>query len=81
MAWFGGDPGGKNAFGIAALHADGTFDTWCCSSVDEAVRLIEHPATIGIDCQCGGRQPAAAVDASILGFEQRTTSLLAQFNR
>ena len=50
MAWFGADPGGKDKFGVAALRADGSFDTWCCSSVDQAVRLIDTPEAIGIDC-------------------------------
>jgi predicted nuclease with RNAse H fold len=50
MTWFGADPGGEDCFGIAALRADGSFDTFCCSSVDEAVRLIDLPEAIGIDC-------------------------------
>jgi predicted nuclease with RNAse H fold len=50
MTWFGADPGGIRKFGIARLKADGSFDTWCCSSVDEAVSLIESPEAVGIDC-------------------------------
>jgi hypothetical protein len=50
MSWFGADPGGIDRFGIAELHADGSFNTWCCSSVDEAVELIKNPEAIGIDC-------------------------------
>jgi predicted nuclease with RNAse H fold len=48
--WFGADPGGEDRFGVASLRADGSFDTWCCSSVDDAVRLIDSPRAIGIDC-------------------------------
>lgn len=52
MAWFGADPGGvKNkSFGLAELHADGSFKTECCSSVDEAVAWIDQPDAVGIDC-------------------------------
>jgi predicted nuclease with RNAse H fold len=51
MAWFGADPGGNNKFGIAKLDGDGSFNTWCCSSVDEAVQLIDDDAEgVGIDC-------------------------------
>jgi predicted nuclease with RNAse H fold len=50
MTWFGADPGGIDNFGVAALHADGSFDTWGRSSVDEAVELIDAPEAIGIDC-------------------------------
>lgn len=50
MTWFGADPGGKDKFGVAALHADGSFDTWCCSSVDQAVRIMDAPKAAGIDC-------------------------------
>jgi predicted nuclease with RNAse H fold len=49
VTWFGADPGGENCFGIAALRADGSFETFCCSSVDEAIRLIDFPEGIGID--------------------------------
>ncbi len=35
---------------MAALKADGSFETWICSSVDEAFERIEAPAGLGIDC-------------------------------
>jgi predicted nuclease with RNAse H fold len=61
--WFGADPGGVRNFGVAALHADGSFETWCRSSVDEAVALMEGADGVGIDCpmwwtsaQGGGRR-------------------------
>lgn len=48
--WVGVDPGGKNAFGLAILNADGRFLTYCVSCADQAIRLLEHrPAGIGID--------------------------------
>jgi predicted nuclease with RNAse H fold len=50
MKWFGADPGGKDKFGVAALRADGSFRAWSCSSVDQAVRLMEAPEAAGIDC-------------------------------
>ena len=63
MACFGADPGGARRFGLAALHVDGRFETRCCSSVDEAVKWIDHPEAVGIDCPLwwssakgGGRQ-------------------------
>lgn len=52
MTWFGADPGGDGNFGIAALHADGSFETWCCSSVDEAVRLVGEASTVGVGIDC-----------------------------
>ena len=50
MAWCGADPGGRNNFGIAALHSNGSFETWCCSSVDEALQLMGDYQAVGIDC-------------------------------
>jgi predicted nuclease with RNAse H fold len=50
MTWFGADPGGKGTFGIAKLEADGSFETWCRSSVDEALQLIDGAEAVGIDC-------------------------------
>jgi predicted nuclease with RNAse H fold len=50
MAWYGADPGGIDKFGVAALHDNGTFDTWCCSSVGEALDHIRQPKAVGIDC-------------------------------
>jgi predicted nuclease with RNAse H fold len=49
-SWFGCDPGGENKFGVAALSSDGRFETWCVSSVDEAVAHISQPMSLGIDC-------------------------------
>lgn len=50
MAWFGADPGGERKFGIASLHADGSFETRCCSSVDEALEFLKDAEAVGIDC-------------------------------
>ncbi|MGA0534354.1 MULTISPECIES: DUF429 domain-containing protein [Hansschlegelia] len=50
MTWYGADPGGINAFGLAALEGDGSFRTWICSSVDGAMSHIVEPAGLGIDC-------------------------------
>jgi predicted nuclease with RNAse H fold len=50
MAWYGADPGGIDNFGVAALHDNGTFETWCCSSVGEAIDHIRQPKAVGIDC-------------------------------
>jgi hypothetical protein len=59
MPWFGADPRGIENFGVAALHADGSFETWCCSSVDEDLQLIGGAQAEGIGCSCGGHQPLA----------------------
>ena len=37
MPWYGVDPGGVSHFGVALLRRNGTFKTWCRSSVDEAI--------------------------------------------
>jgi len=53
MTWFGADPGGVDNFGIAVLQEDGTYETKCVSSVDEATDWIfglGHPNGVGIDC-------------------------------
>lgn len=50
MTWYGTDPGGINAFGVAALEEDGFFETWLCSSVDESLTKIAEPKGVGIDC-------------------------------
>ena len=50
MTWYGADPGGIKTFGVAALGEDGTFMTWICSSVDEAMQFIKEPVALGIDC-------------------------------
>ena len=39
--WVGADPGGKNKFGVAILHDDGTFKTFCVSCADEALEKFE----------------------------------------
>jgi hypothetical protein len=39
-----------NGFGVAALEDDGSFKTWLCSSVDEALIKIDQPTGVGIDC-------------------------------
>jgi predicted RNase H-like nuclease len=45
MAWFGADPGGMNAFGVALLQPDGSFATEVVSSADEAVAWLDRKAT------------------------------------
>jgi predicted nuclease with RNAse H fold len=54
MTWLGADPGGReNAFGVAALRDDGSFETKCYSSVDQAVQFMmdwDNPQAVGIDC-------------------------------
>ncbi len=53
MVWFGADPGGKNAFGVALLRESGTFDTDIVSCADDAIRwLTDKQVTVtaaGID--------------------------------
>jgi hypothetical protein len=63
LALFGADPGGENCFGIAALPAVGSFESYCCSSVDEAVR---HG--VGIDCPMWWSPVQGAAVVSIAGF-------------
>jgi hypothetical protein len=50
LTWYGADPGGLNCFGVAALADNGSFKTWLCSSVDEALAKIDQPSGVGIDC-------------------------------
>ena len=50
MTWYGADPGGEKRFGMAALEADGSFETQLYSSVQEAFEYVQRPAGIGIDC-------------------------------
>ncbi len=40
MAWFGADPGGANAFGVALLRADGTFESEVVSCADDAIKWL-----------------------------------------
>lgn len=48
--WFGADPGGIKAFGVAILHDDGTFKSKVVSSADEALAWFHgEPRGIGID--------------------------------
>ncbi len=57
MYWFGADPGGKEAFGVAILHEDGSFATKTVNHADEAAnyadeavkRLKCEPSAAGID--------------------------------
>lgn len=52
--WVGADPGGKGAFGIAILRADGTVETATTDCADEAVgfvlrNVVAPPAGVGVD--------------------------------
>jgi len=52
--WVGADPGGKGAFGIAVLRADGTVETATTDCADEAVEFVLRnvgapPAGAGVD--------------------------------
>jgi hypothetical protein len=53
MLWFGADPGGANAFGVALLRANGSFESGVVSCADDAMKwLYERAETIlaaGID--------------------------------
>ncbi len=40
MAWFGADPGGANAFGVALLRADGSFESAVVSHADGAMEWL-----------------------------------------
>ena len=42
--WFGADPGGQNKFGVAILHDDGAFKTFCVSCADEAYEKLPPDA-------------------------------------
>jgi len=52
--WFGADPGGKDAFAIACLNADGRTLSQCVSCADEALEWMiatgSKPLGLGIDC-------------------------------
>lgn len=54
--WIGIDPGGREAFGVATLAADGAVRSWCVDSTDEAVEQVRKEmaegdvlAGIGVD--------------------------------
>lgn len=50
MIWFGADPGGEKAFGVAILREDGSFETATRSHADEALEWLQsEPAAAGID--------------------------------
>jgi hypothetical protein len=42
MAWFGADPGGANAFGVALLRPDGTFESKVVSCADDAMKWLSR---------------------------------------
>jgi len=42
MAWFGADPGGANAFGVALLGPDGSFESAVVSCADGAFKWLEE---------------------------------------
>jgi hypothetical protein len=52
--YFGADPGGNRAFGVASLSRDGRTTSACVSCADEALDWItaqgEQPLGLGIDC-------------------------------
>lgn len=52
--WFGADPGGKDAFGMASISPDGVTKSTCVSSADEALDWMGaqggEPLGLGIDC-------------------------------
>jgi len=52
--WIGADPGGIGNFGAAILNTDGSTQTFCVDSADDAIKVItEHvksmPAGVGVD--------------------------------
>lgn len=53
MVWFGADPGGAKAFGLALLHPDGSFECATVSNAHEAIEWLgKSPVAIeaaGID--------------------------------
>ncbi len=53
MTWFGADPGGANAFGVALLRESGSFETGVVSCADDAIRWLKDKhvtvAAAGID--------------------------------
>jgi predicted nuclease with RNAse H fold len=56
MAWFGADPGGANAFGVALLDGDGSFESAVVSCADEAIECLR---------KSGARIEATGVDAPL----------------
>ena len=44
MAWFGADPGGANAFGVALLGPDGSFESAVVSCADDATKWLSRKA-------------------------------------
>ena len=44
MAWFGADPGGANAFGVALLLANGSFESGVVSCADDAMKWLHEKA-------------------------------------
>jgi predicted nuclease with RNAse H fold len=56
MAWFGADPGGANAFGVALLGPDGSFESAVVSCADGAFKWLEE-RTDSVD--------AAGIDAPL----------------
>jgi predicted nuclease with RNAse H fold len=42
MTWFGADPGGKDAFGVALLEPNGSFRSSVVSCADEAVSWLKR---------------------------------------
>jgi len=44
MAWFGADPGGAEAFGVALLRPDGTFESAVVSCADDATKWLSRKA-------------------------------------
>jgi len=82
MAWFGADPGGANAFGVALLHSDGSFESAVVSCADEAIdRLRKSGASIeaaGIDAplwwssgESGGRRADQAIREKLHSVEAK----------
>jgi predicted nuclease with RNAse H fold len=48
--WIGLDPGGLNNFGVAILKDDGSYQTYCVSSAEQAIKLLQFvPSGVGID--------------------------------
>jgi hypothetical protein len=45
MTWFGADPGGRKAFGVALLRDSGEFETGLVSCADEAMGWLCGTAT------------------------------------
>jgi len=74
MTWFGADPGGANAFGVALLRANGSFESGVVSCADGAMKwLYERAETIlaaGIDAPLwwsSGKNGERNADLSVRG--------------